>query len=66
MPLSFEDLFCLSCGEPMSEPLRRAASLRCLDCREAAAPISFELAIRARDLIREQMALTVRNRPAAA
>jgi hypothetical protein len=50
----------------MAEPLRRTASLRCLDCREAAAPISFELALRARDLMREQMAFAVRNRPAAA
>jgi hypothetical protein len=66
MRLSFDELFCLSCGEPIPEPLRRTASLRCLDCREAAAPISFELALRSRDLMREHMARVVRHRPAAA
>jgi len=47
-------LFCLSCGVEPAEPLRRTASLRCHDCREAGAPISFELALRARDICRAQ------------
>jgi hypothetical protein len=47
-------LFCLACGEEVPEPLRRTASLRCLECREAGAPISFELALRARESTRLQ------------
>lgn len=63
---SFDELFCLACGATPAEPLRRAASLRCLDCREAGTPISFELALRARALMRAHAASVVRNRPAAA
>ena len=44
------ELFCLSCGREMAGPLRRTASLRCHDCREAGEPISFELALRAREV----------------
>jgi hypothetical protein len=46
---SAQELFCLSCGVDLLEPLRRTASLRCHDCRDAGEPISFELALRARD-----------------
>jgi len=34
---------CLSCGDDLSEPLRRSASLRCHDCRDSGAPLSREL-----------------------
>jgi hypothetical protein len=54
MPRSVATHFCLSCGVELAEPLRRTASLRCHDCREAGAPISFELALRARELCRAQ------------
>jgi len=46
------ELFCLSCGKDLPEPLCRTASLRCHDCREAGEPISFELALRAQELTR--------------
>jgi len=63
-------LFCLSCGVEPAEPLRRTASLRCHDCREAGAPISFELALRARENCRAQAArafeAAVSDRPHAA
>jgi hypothetical protein len=45
---SFDDLFCLACGEEMAEPLRWTASLRCHDCMETGEPISVELVLRAR------------------
>jgi hypothetical protein len=45
---------CLSCGVELAEPLWRTASLRCHDCREAGASISFELALRAREICRAQ------------
>jgi hypothetical protein len=54
MRRSVEVLFCLSCGVELGEPLRRTASLRCHDCREAGASISFELALRAREICRAQ------------
>ena len=54
MRLSVDALFCLSCGVELGEPLCRTASLRCHDCREAGAPISFELALRAREICRAQ------------
>ena len=54
MRRSVETLFCLSCSAELGEPLRRTASLRCHDCREAGAPISFELALRAREIYRAQ------------
>jgi hypothetical protein len=54
MRRSVDPLFCLSCGVERAEPLRRTASLRCHDCREAGAPISFELALRAREICRAQ------------
>jgi hypothetical protein len=54
MRRSVDALFCLSCGDELAEPLRRAASLRCHDCRAAGAPISFELALRAREICRAQ------------
>jgi hypothetical protein len=54
MRRSVEVLFCLSCGVELVEPLRRTASLRCHDCREAGAPISFELALRVREIRRVQ------------
>jgi len=70
MPRSVEALFCLSCGVEPAEPLRRTASLRCHDCREAGAPISFELALRARENCRAQAARAfeadVSDRPHAA
>jgi hypothetical protein len=44
----FVDLYCLACGAELAEPLRRGASLRCHDCREAGEPISLELALQAR------------------
>jgi hypothetical protein len=34
---------CLSCGDDLSESLRRSASLRCHDCRDSGAPLSREL-----------------------
>ena len=34
---------CLSCGDDLSEPLRRSASLRCHDCRDSGAPLSRDL-----------------------
>jgi len=34
---------CLSCGDGLSEPLQRSASLRCHDCRDSGAPLSREL-----------------------
>jgi hypothetical protein len=55
------ELFCLSCGKDLPEPLCRTASLRCHDCREAGDPISFELALRARELTRAQAAHIVRR-----
>jgi hypothetical protein len=54
MRRSVDALYCLSCGVELREPLRRTASLRCHDCREAGAPISFELALRAREICRAQ------------
>jgi hypothetical protein len=45
MPRSVDALFCLACGAELAEPLRRRGSLRCHTCREAGAPISFELAL---------------------
>jgi hypothetical protein len=54
MRRSVVTLFCLSCGVERAEPLRRTASLRCHDCLEAGAPISFELALRAREICRAQ------------
>jgi|GraSoiStandDraft_16_1057320.scaffolds.fasta_scaffold844594_2 hypothetical protein len=47
-----DELFCLSCGTDLAEALRRTASLRCHECRDAGAPISFELAVRADELCR--------------
>jgi hypothetical protein len=35
---------CLACGGELAEPLRRAASLRCHDCRELNAPLRVEYA----------------------
>jgi hypothetical protein len=46
------NLFCLSCGLELPEPLRRTASLRCHECRDAGSPISFEHALRAREICR--------------
>jgi hypothetical protein len=34
---------CLACGEALPPALERSASLRCHDCRDAAAPIRAEL-----------------------
>jgi len=34
---------CLACGDALSPALARSASLRCHDCRDAAAPIRPEL-----------------------
>jgi len=58
MPRSGDGLFCLSCGAELAETLRRTASLRCHDCRDTAAPISFELARRAQELWRARAART--------
>jgi hypothetical protein len=55
------ELFCLSCGKDLPEPLRRAASLRCHDCREAGEPIFFELALRARELTRARATHDIRR-----
>lgn len=33
------ELRCLACGGALDEPLRLVGSLRCLECREANAPI---------------------------
>jgi hypothetical protein len=57
------ELFCLSCGCEMPEPLRRTASLRCHDCREAGEPISLELALRARAMVHAR-AVVVRDQSA--
>jgi hypothetical protein len=54
MRRSVEAPFCLSCGVELAEPLRRTVSLRCHDCREAAVSISFELALRAREICAAQ------------
>ena len=59
-------LFCLSCGSELAKPLNRTMSLRCHDCRDAGAPISFELALRAREICRAQAAQAVDNRRTAA
>jgi hypothetical protein len=53
---SADELFCLSCGAELAEPLRRTASLRCHECRDAGAPISFELAVQAQGLCRARAA----------
>jgi hypothetical protein len=58
--------FCLSCGGALAEPLQRTISLRCHDCRETDAPISFELALRARDICRARAAQAVDDRRTAA
>jgi hypothetical protein len=34
---------CLACGDTLSPALARSASLRCHDCRDAAAPIRADL-----------------------
>jgi len=34
---------CLACGDPLTESLRRAASLRCDECRHAHAPLDPRL-----------------------
>jgi hypothetical protein len=34
---------CFSCGDDLSDPLRRSGSLRCHDCRDACAPLDPEL-----------------------
>jgi hypothetical protein len=57
--------FCLACGDELAEPLKRTASLRCHDCREAGEPISFELALRARAAMQAQAAETLRREPPA-
>jgi hypothetical protein len=56
----FDDLFCLACGAEMAGPLRRTASLRCHDCREAGEPISFQLALRAREIALGPQRLDIR------
>jgi hypothetical protein len=43
-------LFCLACGDGLPDCLRHIAALWCHDCREAAAPIEFELVWLAREL----------------
>jgi hypothetical protein len=62
------ELFCLSCGNDLPEPLCRTASLRCHDCREAGEPISFELALRAQELTRAASVISpdLRAEPSAA
>jgi hypothetical protein len=55
---SVDELFCLSCGAELAESLRRTASLRCHECRDAGAPISFELAVRTHELCRARAAQT--------
>ena len=60
------ELFCLSCGCKLAEPLNRTTSLRCHDCRDTGAPISFELALRAREIRRPRAAHAVDDRRTAA
>jgi hypothetical protein len=48
------ELFCLSCGVELPESLRHTESLRCHDCRDVEAPISSDLARRAREISRAQ------------
>jgi len=60
------ELFCLSCGGRLAEPLNRTRSLRCHDCRDTDAPISFELALRAREIRRARAAHAVDDRRSAA
>jgi hypothetical protein len=60
------ELFCLSCGGRLPEPLYRTWSLRCHDCRDSGAPISFELALRARDICRARAARAFDSRRTAA
>jgi hypothetical protein len=57
--------FCLACGDELAEPLKRTASLRCHDCREAGEPISFQLALRARAAMQARAADTLRCEPPA-
>jgi hypothetical protein len=47
---SSDRLFCLACGDELPDCLRHVAALRCHDCRDAAAPIEFELVWLAREL----------------
>jgi hypothetical protein len=42
MLTSHSGFICLACGGELAEPLRRAASLRCHDCRELDAPLRVE------------------------
>jgi hypothetical protein len=63
---SVDAAFCLSCGGELAEPLRRTMSLRCHDCRLADAPISFELALRAREISRADATHAVDDRRTAA
>jgi hypothetical protein len=42
MLTSHSGFICLACGGALAEPLRRAASLRCHDCRELNAPLRVE------------------------
>jgi hypothetical protein len=60
------ELFCLSCGGKLAEPLICTWSLRCHDCRDTGAPISFELALRARDNRRARAPHAVDHRRTAA
>jgi hypothetical protein len=52
--LSHGPFICLACGGELPEPLRRTASLRCLDCRDLSAPLRVEHT-------RWELALRVRN-----
>ena len=38
-----QKLQCLACGKPLQAPLSSAGSLRCLDCRDANAPLDAAL-----------------------
>jgi hypothetical protein len=63
--MNLSEPFCLACGDNLAESLKRTASLRCHDCREAGEPISFELALRARAAMQARAAETLRREPPA-
>jgi hypothetical protein len=63
--MNLSEPFCLACGDDLAETLKRTASLRCHDCREAGEPISFELALRARASMQARAAEALRRKPPA-
>ena len=48
---------CFACGEPLDRPLVNAGSLRCLDCREANAPLDPRLAPSSSSVVHDERVL---------